>query len=62
MALVCPDCGRQYDVTLFEYGRRVVCECGRIITLRDGHTIYRRRRTPPLRPKDLSDEAKDTNP
>ena len=32
MAVRCPKCGREYDVTLFEFGRSVVCECGNIIT------------------------------
>ncbi len=29
MAVICPDCGREYDVTLFEFGRTVTCACGR---------------------------------
>ena len=28
MAIVCPDCGREYDVTLFQFGRTVDCACG----------------------------------
>ena len=28
MAIVCPRCGRQYDVTLFEFGISVTCDCG----------------------------------
>jgi hypothetical protein len=28
MAIPCPRCGRQYDVTLFEFGRTVDCDCG----------------------------------
>jgi len=31
MAIVCPRCNRQYDITLFEFDRRVVCECGEVI-------------------------------
>ncbi|NQT81677.1 hypothetical protein HQ563_01535 [bacterium] len=31
MAITCPRCGRQYDITLFEFGRRLVCECGEVI-------------------------------
>jgi len=33
MAITCPDCGREFDVTLFEFGREVTCPCGRKITL-----------------------------
>ena len=28
MAVVCTKCGRQYDVTLFQFGRTVNCACG----------------------------------
>jgi dsDNA-specific endonuclease/ATPase MutS2 len=28
MAILCPRCGRQYDVTLFPFGRAVDCDCG----------------------------------
>ena len=33
MAIICPRCKRQYDVTLFEFGRRIVCECGEVVSL-----------------------------
>jgi uncharacterized protein with PIN domain len=29
MAVPCAGCGRQYDVTLFEFGRTIWCTCGR---------------------------------
>jgi hypothetical protein len=32
MAIPCPRCNRQYDITLFEFGRKVVCECGEVIS------------------------------
>ena len=28
MAISCPKCGRQYDVTLFQFGRTINCACG----------------------------------
>ena len=28
MAVCCPACGRQYDVTLFSFGATVHCDCG----------------------------------
>lgn len=28
MAVSCPRCGREYDVTLFEFGRTISCACG----------------------------------
>lgn len=37
MAYTCPKCGRQYDPTLFEFGRTVDCECGFRLDIRDGH-------------------------
>ena len=37
MALICPKCGRQYDVTLFEFGHHVICDCGQKVTLKEGN-------------------------
>ena len=31
MAVICPRCGRQYDITLFQFGRTVTCACGQVI-------------------------------
>ncbi len=31
MAVLCPRCGRQYDITLFQFGRSIRCECGAAI-------------------------------
>lgn len=28
MAVPCPECGREYDVTLFQFGRTIHCTCG----------------------------------
>lgn len=28
MAIMCPRCGRGYDVTLFQFGRTITCTCG----------------------------------
>jgi hypothetical protein len=28
MAVQCPRCGAQYDITLFQFGRKVLCRCG----------------------------------
>jgi hypothetical protein len=33
MAVRCPHCKREYDVTLFEFGKSVTCVCGRDIRL-----------------------------
>ena len=33
MGVPCPGCGRQYDVTLFEYGRTIHCTCGERVGL-----------------------------
>ena len=38
MAFACPACGRQFDATLFAFGRSVQCECGRWLDMREGHT------------------------
>ncbi len=31
MAIVCRQCGRQYDATLFQFGRAVACDCGEML-------------------------------
>jgi dsDNA-specific endonuclease/ATPase MutS2 len=31
MAICCPDCGHEYDVTLFQFGATVACDCGTVI-------------------------------
>ena len=31
MAAICPGCGRELDVTLFQFGRPVICDCGRVL-------------------------------
>jgi uncharacterized protein with PIN domain len=33
MAITCTGCGRQYDVTLFQFGRTIHCTCGRRVGL-----------------------------
>ncbi len=38
MAVRCSYCGRDYDVTLFEFGRTVTCECGETVTFRHEQT------------------------
>jgi len=31
MAIICPKCKSQYDITLFQFGRTLKCGCGYII-------------------------------
>lgn len=33
MAISCAKCGRQYDVTLFQFGRTITCACGERVGL-----------------------------
>jgi hypothetical protein len=33
----CPQCGAEYDVTLFTFGRRIRCDCGEWVDLAVGH-------------------------
>lgn len=32
MAVRCPECGHEYDITLFQFGRTVDCVCGRRVS------------------------------
>lgn len=34
MAVRCSYCGRDYDVTLFEFGRSLTCVCGNTVTFK----------------------------
>ena len=34
MAVRCSYCGRDYDVTLFEFGRSITCVCGETVTFK----------------------------
>ncbi len=40
MSIRCRKCGREFDVTLFEYGKSVDCPCGEIVSLHSGHTEH----------------------
>jgi hypothetical protein len=37
MAIRCGHCGREYDVTLFEFERTITCVCGQPVTLQHAH-------------------------
>ena len=37
MAVRCPKCGAQYDVTLFTFDRAIRCDCGAWVDLSVGH-------------------------
>ena len=39
MAINCPDCGAHFDVTLFQFDRRVRCDCGAWVKWAEGHVI-----------------------
>jgi DNA-directed RNA polymerase subunit RPC12/RpoP len=41
MAIKCPDCGHEFDITLFEFGRDVICPCGRKITAEHRENILK---------------------
>jgi hypothetical protein len=41
VAITCPGCGRQYDITLFQFGHHVVCECGEVVTAEGSSTPAR---------------------
>ena len=39
MAITCPRCGAGFDVTLFQFGHRVRCDCGAWVDLGRGHVL-----------------------
>jgi hypothetical protein len=40
MAILCPECGRQYDVTLFSFGATVHCPCGAWVSAGNPHVAH----------------------
>lgn len=45
MAITCPCCGAGFDVTLFQFGHRVRCDCGAWVDLGRGHVLESPART-----------------
>lgn len=39
MAIKCPQCGAEFDMTLFTFDRRIRCDCGAWVDLASGHRI-----------------------
>ena len=39
MAITCPRCGAGFDVTLFQFGHAVRCDCGAWVELARGHVL-----------------------
>jgi phosphoglycolate phosphatase-like HAD superfamily hydrolase len=37
MAITCPNCGHQYDATLFVFGQSIQCECGTSFDISQGN-------------------------
>jgi|Deesub1362A_J573_1020465.scaffolds.fasta_scaffold00289_8 uncharacterized Zn finger protein (UPF0148 family) len=42
MAIRCPYCGREYDVTLFEFEREISCVCGHMVRFEHREHLERR--------------------
>ena len=39
MAITCPTCGKEFDVTLFQFGNAVECDCGITFDISVGHCL-----------------------
>jgi len=39
MSIRCSKCKREYDVTLFEFGRDIICECGNRLSLKNEEVL-----------------------
>ncbi len=39
MPVRCPRCGAEYEFTLFETGKQLVCTCGQALALEDDETL-----------------------
>ncbi|MFH1921414.1 MAG: EF-Tu/IF-2/RF-3 family GTPase [Planctomycetota bacterium] len=54
MAITCPRCGAGFDVTLFQFGHRVRCDCGAWVGLATGHLLSN-----PARGKEVREMAEE---
>jgi len=54
MAITCPRCGAGFDVTLFQFGHRVRCDCGAWVDLATGHLL-----SDPARGKEVGEMAEE---
>jgi len=39
MAVLCQKCKRQYDITLFQFGQAVKCDCGSVVELKEYYPL-----------------------
>jgi len=39
MSIICPKCKSQYDITLFQFGRALKCDCGYVINPNEGVSL-----------------------
>ncbi len=66
MSIQCPKCGREYDVTLFQFGRTIHCTCGARVGLEKrivGEPLAAERpRTEPLMEEPLPEGALPAEP
>src|SRR5262245_17013945 len=61
MAAICPSCGQEYDVTLFQFGRAVVCDCGRVLREPEHRIeLFRPPARPPALPAPASERRRGT--
>ena len=44
MAVRCSNCGREFDISLFQFGKRVVCECKSIVEFKGWRKLDLRKR------------------
>ena len=61
MAITCPQCGAEFDVTLFQFDRRVRCDCGTWVELARGHVLLEPGDVPPPAGHDRSDVSTEEN-
>jgi hypothetical protein len=54
MAITCPNCGAEYDVTLFTFDRALRCDCGAWVDSASGHTRSE--------PQDAAPDKEDEKP
>jgi len=59
MAIKCPQCGAEFDVTLFTFDRKIQCDCGAWVDLAVGHQQAAKQGSQPTVTRSVDERRKE---
>jgi hypothetical protein len=59
MAIKCPQCGAEFDVTLFTFDRKIQCDCGAWVDLAVGHQQTTKGEQRPTVPQSVNERREE---